>query len=510
MAFSIVILIFSSVLLLGFSLRSRYGLPLFLMTAGIATASVAVLFQVYSTTMYSLPLIYPFRSLEISLFRFIGANRVSVEHVQLMRNLGSLLYLGGICLLTLLVIRNLKRAEMRRIWTIVICIIFSLFGIVYLLYYSPVCAFRMYIRCHSLARDARDAFSGRMIFLDRIFRLLTLFVIALPLILLLTEYAKHQLTYFADTAVLLASMVAVYDALFYALFFTGPFAQRMTTVIRTGFWYFSDTVRIPAWIPWFHPLFSLVLLFFIVLNSKRIFSGELVLLSRKRALRKSIEDLNRNLKDVLHSEKNLMFSILILANDAKAAYGTPEGLKKLERLSEIAENRMENITASLNRIRELHLNAQPVDMCALVDEAIAGLTIPDRICCMTHYCSYPARCMVDEYHTRSALKNIFSNSFEALQLSPDEPKRIDVTVDASQEWVSISVRDNGPGIAKGDIRRVVLPFVSTKSKSNNWGIGLSYVFRIVNAQLGQMRITSSDNPAGHFTQVDILLPRERK
>ena len=42
------------------------------------------------------------------------------------------------------------------------------------------------------------------------------------------------------------------------------------------------------------------------------------------------------------------------------------------------------------------------------------------------------------------------------------------------------------------------------------GIGLPYAFRVVNAQLGQMRILSSDQADRSYTQVDILLPRERK
>ena len=56
-----------------------------------------------------------------------------------------------------------------------------------------------------------------------------------------------------------------------------------------------------------------------------------------------------------------MFSILILANEARDAYGTPKGLEKLDRLNEIAKDRMEMITSSLNRIRELHLHAVPTD-----------------------------------------------------------------------------------------------------------------------------------------------------
>jgi signal transduction histidine kinase len=99
---------------------------------------------------------------------------------------------------------------------------------------------------------------------------------------------------------------------------------------------------------------------------------------------------------------------------------------------------------------------------------------------------------------------------DALQLSGREDKVISVSVDASRAWVSLSIRDNGPGIPREELRRVMMPFVSTKSKTSNWGIGLPYAFRVINAQLGQMRIQSSDQEGKSYTQVDILLPRERK
>ena len=104
---------------------------------------------------------------------------------------------------------------------------------------------------------------------------------------------------------------------------------------------------------------------------------------------------------------------------------------------------------------------------------------------------------------------IFVNAVDALQLCKREDKVISVTVNASRAWVSLSIRDNGPGIPKQELRRVMMPFVSTKSKTSNWGIGLPYAFRVVNAQLGQMRIQSSDQEDKSYTQVDILLPRER-
>ena len=98
MALSIVILVISAVLLLVYSLRSRYGLPLFLMNAGISIASVAVLFQTSSTSMYSTPQIFPLRSLDLELFRWISHMRLPLAQAQTLRNFGTLIFFFGIVL----------------------------------------------------------------------------------------------------------------------------------------------------------------------------------------------------------------------------------------------------------------------------------------------------------------------------------------------------------------------------------------------------------------------------
>ena len=510
MAISIAVLAVAAALLLRFALRSRYGLPLFLMTGGMGTAAVAVLFQTYSTSSYSPPRFFPLRALDISLYRFIGGNRPSAARVQTLRSLGILLYLAGVLFLLLVIIRNLKHQRTRRVCGVCFAACFAALGALYLAFYSPACAYRLYLRYYALTGAAQARFRLWIERLDLCLRLLILLYAVSPALLLGAAYARRGITYFADTFYLLSGVALLFAGMFYALFFTGHFAQRSASVFRSGFWFFSPAARIPAWITLVFLTFSLLLLVFILMNANRIFGGELVLFSRKKAMKNSIEDLNRNLKDVFHSEKNLMFSMMILADGVKAEYGTPEGLEKLERLRAIAQSRMEIITSSLNRIRELQLSAAPVDMRRMMDQALADITLPEGIRCEKRYCDFPARCVIDEYHTRSAVKNLFANAVDALQLSDRPDKKITVSVDASREWVSLSVRDNGTGIDRRELRRVMLPFVSTKSKTSNWGIGLPYAFRVVSAQLGQMRIRSSVKPGAQYTQVDILLPRERR
>ena len=108
MALSIVILVISAVLLLGFSLRSRYGLPLFLLNAGISITSVAVLFQTSSTSMYATPQGFPLRSLDLELFQLISHMRLPLRQAQTLRNFGTLIFFFGIVLMLMLIARNIK------------------------------------------------------------------------------------------------------------------------------------------------------------------------------------------------------------------------------------------------------------------------------------------------------------------------------------------------------------------------------------------------------------------
>lgn len=510
MALSIVILVIAAVLLLVYSLRSRYGLPLFLMNAGISITSVAVLFQISSTAMYATPRYFPLRSLDLELFQLISRMRLPLRQAQTLRNFGTLIFFFGIVLMLMLIARNIITIRNRPVWEIVCGSAVTLFMAGYMIFFSPAFAFRLYTRYYALSGAARASFAHLISLADSLFKGLILLFVMSPALLLTLQYVRKNITCFGDTFFLLLGITSLYGAVFFIVFHTYPLSLNSKSVFLSAFWFFTNGTWLPGWITLFFLLFSLLTLILILASANRIFSGDLVLLSRKRAMKNSIEDLNRNLKDVFHSEKNLMFSIVILADEARESYGTPEGLEKLDRLSEIAKDRMEMITSSLNRIRELHLNAVPTDIRTVVTQALDTLTLPDGIRCETHFCDEPVRCMVDEYHTRNALKNIFVNAVDALQLSGREDKVISVTVNASRAWVGLSIRDNGPGIPREELRRVMMPFVSTKSKTSNWGIGLPYAFRVINAQLGQMRILSSDQEDRSYTQVDILLPRERK
>jgi signal transduction histidine kinase len=109
--------------------------------------------------------------------------------------------------------------------------------------------------------------------------------------------------------------------------------------------------------------------------------------------------------------------------------------------------------------------------------------------------------MVDSLQIEQVLVNLVRNSVEALA----QAGRRDgvVTIEASQEgngWVSVCVRDNGPGFEPNLAGQPITPFTTTKD--DGLGLGLSLSKSIVEAHGGRLQI----NGGAHGVAVTFTLP----
>ena len=105
----------------------------------------------------------------------------------------------------------------------------------------------------------------------------------------------------------------------------------------------------------------------------------------------------------------------------------------------------------------------------------------------------------DPNQLRQVLWNLLRNAAEA---SPGgEP--IAISADVDGEWVRITVRDRGPGIAEQDRAGLFEPFASTKLGGT--GLGLATVHRIVHEHGGHVEIGNADGGGALAT---VRLPRK--
>jgi two-component system sensor histidine kinase CpxA len=104
---------------------------------------------------------------------------------------------------------------------------------------------------------------------------------------------------------------------------------------------------------------------------------------------------------------------------------------------------------------------------------------------------------------RSAIENVLRN---AVRYSP-QGARVDVAVERSDAGLTVSVRDQGPGVPESEVERIFEPFYrvaeSRDRDTGGEGIGLAITSRVMKAHGGSAR---ADNRVGGGFEVRLSLP----
>lgn len=99
----------------------------------------------------------------------------------------------------------------------------------------------------------------------------------------------------------------------------------------------------------------------------------------------------------------------------------------------------------------------------------------------------------DERQVGQVLLNIIKNAAEALEVMPKEiTRQITIALTMDDEYVTVTIRDNGAGFPLDKINRLTEPYVTTRAKGT--GLGLAIVKRSMEEHRGS--ITLSNHPDG--------------
>jgi signal transduction histidine kinase len=94
----------------------------------------------------------------------------------------------------------------------------------------------------------------------------------------------------------------------------------------------------------------------------------------------------------------------------------------------------------------------------------------------------------------------------------DDKGIITIIAEGNKKEVSISIKDNGPGIPKEDMEKLFEPFYTTKTIGKGTGLGLSVSYGIVKMHSGKIMVESdTDITKGKTgTTFTVILPRRSK
>jgi signal transduction histidine kinase len=170
------------------------------------------------------------------------------------------------------------------------------------------------------------------------------------------------------------------------------------------------------------------------------------------------------------------------------------GDRREDLLRLVGRIRNDNLRASevIKRLRALlarhEAQRQPLDLNVVLSsvEAFLRSELQRREMTLTpRSAATPARILGDETQIQQVLINLIMNAMDALTNAPVGRRLILVEVERAAGINSVSVKDQGPGFADGDLSKLFDSFFSTKK--TGMGLGLSIARSIVEAHGGTIR-----------------------
>lgn len=236
---------------------------------------------------------------------------------------------------------------------------------------------------------------------------------------------------------------------------------------------------------------------------------EVTELREQVALKNNLESLGEMSAGLAHEFKNALAAlhgyVQLLQNlelNEKARSTSESLLNEVRNLSEM-------VTSFLNFARPQPLQLEQVSLPELIAECadeLSPLFQRLNVKLIVEHNAEPLVIGADARMLRQALLNLLRNGSEAI---PEESIERKVSVTTTREADSsgnrsavIEVRDSGPGIPPAQLRKIFIPFFTTKSKGH--GVGLALSHRVITQHGGTLTAANPSNGGAIFT---IRLPQ---
>ncbi len=230
---------------------------------------------------------------------------------------------------------------------------------------------------------------------------------------------------------------------------------------------------------------------------------------------KQLEDSHKSLQEVqgqlVHSEKlasmgqlaagiahevnNPLGTVLLYSNMVLDELDETNPLRQdLNMVAKEAERCKRIISNLLDFARQRKVVVETTDIEALIEDTIAGITIPDNIEIIRHF-SKIGKIEVDPSQIKQVFTNLINNAIEAMTDGGTLTIR---TINLDEERVRIEFHDSGPGIDPANERKIFTPFFTTKPLGKGTGLGLAVSYGIIKMHRGDIKVVSQPGEGANF------------
>lgn len=374
------------------------------------------------------------------------------------------------------------------------------FPALYCVFYDPLFVYNMY--CSIM--EGNDTFYLAACIADLLFYIITGMYMIFPLFFLFkkkkqlaTEYKQKQLFGIALYIVLSDIIYLIILRLFSLRRLYFMQTPQQVVAIRTYGAQFQREYLI-------YPIITLIAIIVLIITI-----GKFHLIRQDGVIRRLIFEMQskktqRMMTGILHSVKGVIYSYKLSLDDVIDSIDSSEQKNTLIDLSSNMDTYIENLASMLNS-KEVRGDFA-VEECYLsdiIEDALSELLRDGNIKITRDYTPHKEKVYADPYYLKCAISNILSNAADAIA-QKNEPGEIRISASSEFDLAVLSVSDTGTGISKRELKYIFNQFYTTKSRVKNWGVGLSFTYKIIKKHRGHISVKSK---VGKGTTFDIILPR---
>jgi PAS domain S-box-containing protein len=216
---------------------------------------------------------------------------------------------------------------------------------------------------------------------------------------------------------------------------------------------------------------------------------------------------------VAHDFNNLLMIISGSIHTLRKGVGSDPRMQRAMSAIDVATKRGASLTSQLLTFaRRQSVNPQVIDLAERINAIrdILGTGVGGTVKLEFDIDRNVSHVIVDVAEFETALVNLVINARDAMPaggiITIAARNHVPAEAPDDGEYVAITVKDSGTGIAPDVLAKIFDPFFTTKPVGKGTGLGLSQVHGFTHQAGGTVKVTSE---LGKGTQITMLLPRER-
>jgi len=217
---------------------------------------------------------------------------------------------------------------------------------------------------------------------------------------------------------------------------------------------------------------------------------------------------------IAHDFNNMLAGVMahLYMLDRKLT-GEPEAKERFEKIGQLLAHATDMIKQLMTFARKDSVEFKSFDFSPFLKEAykLSSVSIPEHIQISCDFPGHPVYIMGDTTQLQQILMNLMNNARDAMRDVKDPAIHVKMSAvdpDAnfcsrhpetrSEQFVHLSVSDNGHGIPEDKIDNIFEPFFTTKEVGKGTGLGLAMVFGAVQTHGGFIEVDSTEGKGTSF------------